>query len=147
MSNLDSLRSLIAGDSGLAMVSVARADGSVHTSLVNAGLSTHPTTGDDVVSFVARGDAHKLKLLIADGRCTVSWRNGWLWGSADGPVTLCGPDHELAGVAPDVIPELLRQVFRDAGGSHDDWDEYDRVMAAERRTAVFVEPNRILGRS
>jgi hypothetical protein len=36
-------------------------------------------------------------------------------------------------------------VFTAAGGTHDDWAEYDRAMAAERRTAVFVEPARISG--
>jgi len=36
-------------------------------------------------------------------------------------------------------------VFVAAGGTHDDWDEYDRVMAAERRTAVFVHADRISG--
>jgi hypothetical protein len=34
-------------------------------------------------------------------------------------------------------------VFTAAGGTHDDWDEYDWVMAEERRTAVLVEPARI----
>lgn len=145
MSDLSVIRSLVAGDSGLAMVSVARADGSVHTSLVNAGLSSHPVDGTEVASFVVRGSAHKLRLVLADGRCTVAWRNGWRWGSVDGPVDVCGPDHPLDGVDRSALPELLRQVFRDAGGSHDDWDEYDRVMAEERRTAVFVRPNRILG--
>ncbi len=28
---------------------------------------------------------------------------------------------------------LLRNVFTSAGGQHDDWDEYDRVMAQHRR--------------
>lgn len=28
-------------------------------------------------------------------------------------------------------------------GARDDWDEYDRVMAAERRTAVFVTADRV----
>ena len=40
--------------------------------------------------------------------------------------------------------ENVRQ-FAAAGGSHEDWDEYDRVMAAEHRTAVFVHPTRITG--
>jgi len=35
-------------------------------------------------------------------------------------------------------------VFTSAGGTHDDWDEYDRVMAAEGRVAVFVQPERIV---
>jgi hypothetical protein len=41
------------------------------------------------------------------------------------------------------VPQLLRDVFAAAGGTHDDWDEYDRVMAAEGRTAVLVAPDRI----
>jgi hypothetical protein len=34
-------------------------------------------------------------------------------------------------------------VFSAAGGTHDDWAEYDRVMAAERRVAVLIEPARL----
>ncbi len=30
-----------------------------------------------------------------------------------------------------------------AGGTHDDWDTYDRVMAEERRTAVLITPDRV----
>ena len=48
-------------------------------------------------------------------------------------------------IGSDRLPALLRDIFIAAGGTHDDWDEYDRVMAAERRTAVLVEPARILG--
>ena len=33
-------------------------------------------------------------------------------------------------------------VFTAAGGTHDDWDTYDRVMAEERRAAVLVTPVR-----
>ncbi len=42
----------------------------------------------------------------------------------------------------DRLPGLLRDVFAAAGGTHADWDEFDRVMAAERRAAVLVEPTR-----
>jgi hypothetical protein len=38
---------------------------------------------------------------------------------------------------------LLRGVFVAAGGTHQDWDEFDRVMEADRRTAVLVAPERI----
>jgi SAM-dependent methyltransferase len=38
---------------------------------------------------------------------------------------------------------LLRGIFRAAGGTHDDWDAYDRVMADERRTAVLITPRRV----
>ncbi len=40
---------------------------------------------------------------------------------------------------------LLREVFQAAGGTHDDWQEYDRVMREQRRTAVFVSPTRVYG--
>ncbi len=145
MADLNTVREMVARDAGLAMVSIARADGSVQTSLVNAGVTTHPVTGDDVIGFVVRGSAHKLRLLARNPQATVAWRAGWNWVAAEGAVELCGPDHPLAGVDPRAVPELLRQFFRDAGGTHDDWDEYDEVMAEERRTAVMVIPQRFLG--
>ncbi len=43
----------------------------------------------------------------------------------------------------DALRQLLRGVFRAAGGTHDDWDEYDRTMREQRRTAVLVVPTRI----
>jgi hypothetical protein len=52
-----------------------------------------------------------------------------------------GGDQQTVGVD---LPELLRAVFRAAGGTHDDWDEYDRVMAAEGRVAVLVTPARVM---
>jgi hypothetical protein len=38
---------------------------------------------------------------------------------------------------------LLRDVFTAAGGTHDDWPTYDRVMAEERRAAVMIAPERV----
>ncbi|MDP8949815.1 MAG: hypothetical protein M3N00_06170 [Actinomycetota bacterium] len=40
---------------------------------------------------------------------------------------------------------LLRDIFSAAGGTHEDFGEYDRVMAAERRAAVLVRPTRLTG--
>jgi hypothetical protein len=37
---------------------------------------------------------------------------------------------------------MLRSIFEAAGGTHDDWDGYDRVMAEERRAAVLITPRR-----
>ena len=56
---------------------------------------------------------------------------------------IAGPDDPLDGVDVSALPGLLRTVFVAAGGTHDDWDTYDRVMAEERRTAVLVDPARI----
>jgi hypothetical protein len=44
---------------------------------------------------------------------------------------------------PDALRLLLRDVFTAAGGTHDDWSEYDRVMAEQGRTIVFVAPTRV----
>jgi PPOX class probable F420-dependent enzyme len=134
---------LVAADNGLCVVSTVRADGTVQSTLVNAGVLAHPVTGDEVVGFVVRGGTRKLTNLRARPRATVLVRSGWQWATAEGPVDLAGPDDALAGLGPDAIPQLLRDVFTAAGGTHDDWDAYDRVMAEERRTAVLVIPDRV----
>jgi hypothetical protein len=46
-------------------------------------------------------------------------------------------------VDAEALRKLLREVFSAAGGTHDDWGTYDRVMAQERRAAVFVVPRRV----
>lgn len=141
--DLDLVRRLAAADQGLAVVAVARGDGTVQTSVVNAGVLDDPVTGQPSVGLVARGDAYKLRLLRRSGRTALVFRSGWEWVSVEGPVRLAGPDDALDGLDPDQLPELLRAIFVAASGTHDDWDEYDRVMADERRVAVLVEPARI----
>jgi PPOX class probable F420-dependent enzyme len=141
--DLDLVRRLVAADSGLAIVATTRRDGTVHTSLVNAGVLDDPLTGESVVGLVARGSALKVRLLRSAGRAAVTFRAGWEWAAVEGPVTLIGPDDVPAGFDPGRVPGLLRAVFTAAGGSHDDWDAYDRVMADERRLAVLVRPARI----
>lgn len=144
MADLDLVRRLVAADHGLAVIATTRADGTVHASLVNAGVLDDPVGDDPVVGLVARGDALKVRLLRRAGRASVTFRSGWEWATVEGPAHLIGPDDPAAGFPPDRVPELLRDVFRAAGGSHEDWDEFDRVMAAERRVAVLVTPARIL---
>ena len=70
-------------------------------------------------------------------------RAGWEWVTAEGDCELAGPDDPLDGPGPDGLRLLLRAVFTAAGGSHDDWLTYDRVMAQERRAAVLITPERI----
>jgi PPOX class probable F420-dependent enzyme len=143
MADLDLVRRLVAADHGLAIVSTTRADGTIQASLVNAGVTTHPTHGHDVVAFVARGDAVKLRHLRRRPYGNVVLRAGWEWVAVEGETTLAGPDDPLVGLDAGDRPALLRAIFVAAGGTHDDWDEYDRVMAAEHRTAVLVTPTRI----
>lgn len=145
MADLSDIRRLVGGDSGLATVSFARNDGSVHSSLVNAGVLDHPVSGDPVVGLVVRGDSYKLRRMRNAPRLTVLFRNGWDWAGVEGPVDIIGPGDEFEGFESGGVPRLLRDVFTAAGGTHDDWDEYDRVMAAENRTALLVRPDRFLG--
>ena len=164
MTKLSQFADLVSGDHGLAVVSVSRPDGTVAASVVNAGVLSHPVTGAQVVGLVARGDARKLGYLRARPRATVVLRAGWQWAAAEGPVELAGPDDALDGVdaawlerrrqqEPHASPMdgvdaerlrvLLREIFTAAGGTHDDWDAYDRAMAQERRTAVLISPARV----
>jgi len=146
MADLSTLQRLSAGDSGLATISVARSDGSVHSSVVNAGIMAHPVGGEAVVASVLRGPGWKVQRIREIGTATVLFRVGWEWASAQGPTTFIGPEDQIEGFDPLGVPQLLRDVFTAAGGTHDDWDEYDRVMAEDRRTAIFIEPTRIQGR-
>ncbi|PXY27542.1 pyridoxamine 5'-phosphate oxidase family protein [Prauserella muralis] len=143
--DLELVRRLAPAEHGLATVTVARPDGTVHASVVNAGVMPDPVSGDEGVAFVARGGTRKLDLLRGNGHATVVFRRGWEWVAVQGAVRLIGPDDPDPGFLADGLPKLLREVFTAAGGTHDDWAEYDRVMAAERRAAVFVRAGRITG--
>lgn len=143
MTTLDDAVALADSDNGLAVVSTVRADGTVQASLVNVGLLPHPVSGEPVLAFVTYGKV-KLANLRARPPLAVTFRNGWLWATVEGRAELAGPDDPQPWLTdPDRLRLLLREIFASAGGRHDDWDEYDRVMAEQRRTAVFVEPTRV----
>jgi PPOX class probable F420-dependent enzyme len=140
MSSIGDFAGLVPGDHGLCVVSTSRADGTIQSSVVNAGVLPHPVTGEDVVGLVARGGSKKLDNLRERPRATIVIRVGWQWCAAEGPVTLIGPDDPAEGVD---VRLLLREVFTAAGGIHEDFDTYDRVMAEERRTVVLISPERV----
>ncbi len=129
-------------DKFLAVVSTARADGTIQSSVVNAGLLADPESGQDVVGFVTYGQA-KLANLRARPQVTVTFRAGWQWAAIEGTARIIGPDHPDSGTGADSLRLLRRQVFSAAGGTHEDWDEYDRVMERERRAVVLVTPTRV----
>ena len=143
MAELSFFADIASQDSGLVVVNTLRADGSVQSSVVNAGVMAHPLRDDEVIALVAAGGSLKLRHLRADNRITVVARAGWRWVAAEGTAELIGPDDPNPNVGPEQLRLLLRDVFRAAGGTHDDWDEYDRVMAAERRTVVLATPERV----
>ena len=141
-SELEIVEEIAACDHHLAVISTTRRDGSVQSSVVSAGILPHPVSGDPVIGFVTYGRA-KLANLRDRPRATLVFRAGWRWVAVEGGCDLVGPDDPLAGVDPPAVAGLLRAVFRGAGGEHEDWDEYDRVMAVQRRAAVLVHPERV----
>jgi PPOX class probable F420-dependent enzyme len=143
MASLDDVRRLVTLGHGLATVTTLRAVGTLQSTVVHAGVVPHPVSGLEVAAFVARGGTRKIANLRERPVVTLLWRADWAWVTVEGTAELCGPDDELKGVDGERLRLLLRDVFEAAGGGHEDWAEYDRVMAAERRAAVLVEPRRI----
>ena len=148
MPDLADVRSLLADEHGLAVVSTVQSDGRVLSSVVNCGIHAHPITGVECVALVSGGSSARLGHVRNGSEVTVAVRRGWRWAGVTGSADLIGPDDTRDtgdGIDDDALRLLLRTVFQAAGGHHDDYDEYDQVMAAEHRTAVFVTPARILG--
>ena len=143
MTDLSDLAELVRADHGLSVVSTVRADGTIQSTVVNAGVLAHPVTGTPVVAFTTRANAAKLPNLRARPRASVVVRAGWNWAAAEGPAELAGPADPLPGVDAERLRLLLREVFTAAGGTHDDWATYDRVMAQEGRAVVLVAPERV----
>jgi PPOX class probable F420-dependent enzyme len=120
------------------IVTTIGAGGLPQSTIVRAG----PYEGTMV--FVIRGDTVKLRNLQRDPRCTVltvklDWRQ---FATVEGTAEIKGP----ANMEPEALRLLLRGVFAAAGGTHDNWDEFDRVMLDEGRAAVLVTPQRVYGR-
>ena len=145
MSDIEEVRAYLAKEHGLATVSTTQADGRVLSSVVNCGVIDHPLTGAPCVALVSAGGAARLGHVRRGSQATIAIRRGWTWRSVTGPAALIGPDDLPDGIDAEALRLLLREVFQAAGGTHDDFDEYDRVMATEGRVAVVVAPDRILG--
>ncbi len=143
MAGLEAFARLVPGYHGLCVLSTLRADGTIQSSVVNAGVLAHPVTGAQVVGLVAIGGSRKLANLRVRPRANVVVRVVWEWASAEGPVELAGPDDPMPGIDGERLRILLREIFTAAGGTHDDWADYDRTMAAEHRTAVLLTPERV----
>ena len=132
-----------AADHNFCVIATTRDNGTIQASVVSAGVMRHPVGADDAVVCVALGGSRKLANLRVRPATTVVASNGGAWITVEGRAVLIGPDDPLPGVEPALLPQLLRDAFRAAGGSHDDWDTYDRVMAEERRALIVVTPTRV----
>ncbi|MGH3486313.1 MAG: TIGR03618 family F420-dependent PPOX class oxidoreductase [Actinopolymorphaceae bacterium] len=143
MTDLAAFAELVPLDHGLCVINTLRSDGSVQSSVVNAGVLQHPLRAEQVVGLVAIGGSRKLHNLRAAPRATIVARAGWRWATVEGEAEIIGPDDPQPDLDFQALRLLLRDIFRAAGGTHDDWDTYDRVMADERRAAVLITPRRV----
>ena len=142
MTTLQEAWALSRSDHGLVVVSTLRADATIQASVVNAGVIDHPATGEPVLAVVTYGRV-KLANLRERPQITATFRDGWRWATVEGRADLAGPADPQTWLDPERLRLLLREIFTAAGGSHDNWDEYDRVMAEQGRTAVLIAPTRV----
>ena len=97
------------------------------------------------MALLALCSAARVRPVRRGSDLTALVRRGWNWAAVTGPVDLIGPDDPADGLDADAVRVLLRDIFHAAGGTHDDLDAYDRAMADERRVAMLVRPERIIG--
>jgi PPOX class probable F420-dependent enzyme len=142
MTTLDDAAQLGEKEQGLAVISTLRADGTIQSSVVNAAVMRNPLTEQPALAFVSYGKV-KLANLRARPQLTATFRSGWQWVAVEGQAQLIGPDDPHPEIDTERLRLLLREAFAAAGGHHDNWQEYDRVMVEQRRTLVLVESVRI----
>jgi PPOX class probable F420-dependent enzyme len=143
MAALDSFVAVARQVNYLAVVATLRADQTIQSTLVNAGVLPNPFgDGEPVLAFVTYGKV-KLGNLRDRPQVSVTSVAGWRWSTVEGRAAIVGPDDPHDDVDAERLRLLLREVFQAAGGAHDDWDEYDQVMRDERRAAVLVTPTRV----
>ena len=115
-----------------------RRDGGAQMSIVSCG----PFSGG--VAFSTTAPRAKLKNLQRDPHCSllVSQPDWWGYLVLEGHARLLSPGETEA----DELCLTLRDVYRVAGGGeHPNWEEYDRAMQQENRSAVIVVPERVYG--
>ena len=93
MADLELVSRLAAGDHNLAVFSTAGLDGSVHASVVSAGVIDDPIDGHAGVGAVVGGATRKLTLLRQSGTASVVFKNGFEWAA----VTRPGAAHRARG--------------------------------------------------
>ena len=85
---LDVVRQLAADANHLAVVATTRPDGTIHASLVSAGVIDDPVTSQPSIGIVVGGDAAKLRHLRRTPHAAAVFQAGFRWVTVDGPVRL-----------------------------------------------------------
>ncbi len=133
----DNLKKIVA-DNRRGVLTTFRRDGSAQMSIITCG----PL--EDGVAFSTTADRAKLRNLKRNPRCSLLVaREDWsAYIVLQGFARLLSPDNTDANQ----LRLALRDVFRTAAAmEHPNWDEYDRAMVEQKRSAVIVTPEHLYG--
>ena len=133
----DNLRNFVAVNR-LGVLTTFRRDGSAQMSIITCG----PL--QDGVAFTTTENRAKLKNLRRNPRCSLLVaREDWsAYIVLQGRARFLSADNTDA----DELRLALRDVFRTAAAmEHPDWDEYDRAMVEQQRSAIIVAPDHLYG--
>ncbi len=142
MTTLEDAVTLCAAESGMAVISTVRAGGTVQAPLGQrrpAATPGHRRAGARL-HHLRQGQTRQLARPPATGDHVPQRLQ---WATVEG-----GAERGRSRWTRDPGFALTRTLtgcgccvrFTAAGGTHDDWDEYDRVMALERRAVVLIAP-------
>ena len=133
----DSVKEFVSGNHQ-AVLTTFRKSGAAQMSIVTVGAF------GEGVGFTTTEDRAKLHNLVRDSRCSLLVSKSDWWGY----VVLEGRAKVMrrGESDDDELRDALRGIYRSASGEeHPDWDDYDRAMAADRRAAIIVVPERVYG--
>jgi len=135
----ENIRAFVA-DTHRGVLTTFRRDGAAQMSIITCGPYR------DGVAFTTTADRAKLLNLQRDPRCSllVSNENWWGFVVVEGRAQIISAGNTGA----EEYRDALRDVYRTAAGEeHSNWEEYDKAMRDDRRSAVIVIPDRIYGTS
>ena len=115
-----------------------RRDGAAQMSIVSCGPYR------DGVAFTTTNDRAKLLNLRRNPHCSllISQEDWWGYVVLEGQAKILSAQS----TAPEELRQVLREVYRTVSRSeHPNWEEYDRAMQLQRRSAVLVIPERVYG--
>ena len=133
----DNLKRFVA-ENRRGVLTTFRRDGSAQMSIITCG----PLR--DGVAFSTTEDRAKLRNLRRNPRCSLLVaREDWsAYVVLQGQAQLLSADNTEA----DELRLALREVYRTAAATeHPDWEEYDRAMVEQRRSAVIVVAEQVYG--